>query len=104
MYLTQNRAYDAWTELPPLAGVRVAVIDSGVDAGHPELARRIFAARSFVGGSARNDFQGHGTFVAGLIAAETNNLTGIAGIAPSAELPQVKAIPQTVTTQPTGSP
>jgi subtilisin family serine protease len=93
-YLTQNRAYDAWTDLPPLAGVRVAVIDSGVDAGHPELAHRIVAARSFVGGSARNDFQGHGTFVAGLIAAETNNQTGIAGLSPSAELLVAKVVTQ----------
>jgi subtilisin family serine protease len=91
-YLSQNRAYDAWAELPPLAGVRVAVIDSGVDAGHPELSRRIVAARSFVGGSARADFQGHGTFVAGLIAAETNNQTGIAGLSPSAELLVAKVV------------
>jgi subtilisin family serine protease len=91
-YLAQNRAYDAWTELPPLAGVRVAVIDSGADAGHPELTRRIVAARSFVGGSARTDFQGHGTFVAGLIAAETNNQTGIAGLSPAAELLIAKVV------------
>ena len=50
-YLSRVRAYDAWTELPPLAAVRVAVIDSGVDLGHPDLAGRIVAARSFVGGS-----------------------------------------------------
>jgi subtilisin family serine protease len=91
-YLAQNRAYDAWTDLPPLAAVRVAVIDSGVDAGHPELTRRILAARSFVGGTARMDFQGHGTFVAGLIAAETNNQTGIAGLSPAAELLIAKVV------------
>ena len=81
-YLEQLRAYGAWEVLPPLAAVRVAVIDSGVDAGHPELARRIAAARSFVGGSAKVDTQGHGTFVAGLIAAEVDNQTGIAGLSP----------------------
>src|SRR5207249_1483911 len=35
-YLTQDRAFDFWDTPPPLAAVRVAVIDSGIDAGHPE--------------------------------------------------------------------
>ena len=45
-----------------------------------------------MGGSARADFQGHGTFVAGLIAAETNNQTGIAGLSPAAELLIAKVV------------
>lgn len=91
-YLAQLRAYDAWEVLPPFAAVRVAVIDSGVDAGHPELSGRIAAARSFVGGSAKVDTQGHGTFVAGLIAAEVDNQTGIAGLSPAAELLVAKVV------------
>jgi subtilisin family serine protease len=90
-YASEDRAFDAWAELPPFAGVRVAVIDSGVDTGHPELVGRIAAARSFVGGSAR-DTQGHGTIVSGIIAAETNNAIGIAGLAPSAELLVAKVV------------
>ncbi len=85
-YLAQNRSFAAWTDLPPLAAVRVAVIDSGVDAGHPELKGRIVGAKSFTGGSAKVDRLGHGTFVAGLIAAGVDNQVGIAGLAPSAEL------------------
>jgi subtilisin family serine protease len=91
-YLSANRTFDAWELLPPLAPVLVAVIDSGVDARHPELARRIADARSFVGGSARVDTQGHGTFVAGLIAAEVDNQTGIAGLSPSAQLLVAKVV------------
>ena len=91
-YLSFNRAYDAWEVPPPLAPVQVAVIDSGVDANHPELASRISDARSFVGGSARTDTQGHGTFVAGLIAAVGNNQTGIAGMSPAAELLVAKVV------------
>ena len=83
-YAAQNRSFDAWTEPPPLAAVRVAVIDSGVDGNHPELRGRIVAAKSFVKGSATVDTQGHGTFVAGLIAARTNDGIGIAGLAPPA--------------------
>ena len=43
-YAAQNRSFDAWTEEPPLAAVRVAVIDSGVDGTHPELRGRVAAA------------------------------------------------------------
>ncbi len=96
-YLFQNRSYDAWPEPPPLAPVRVAVIDSGIDGTHPELATRIAAAQSFVGGSPRTDTQGHGTFVAGLIAAGANDGVGIAGLAPSADLVVAKVVSSTGT-------
>jgi hypothetical protein len=90
-YAVANRAYDAWATPPPLAAVRVAVIDSGVDLGHPDLARHIVAAKSFVGGTAQ-DQRGHGTIVAGVIAAELDNATGIAGLAPQAELLIAKVV------------
>jgi hypothetical protein len=90
-YAAANRSYDAWETPPPLAPVRVAVIDSGVDLGHPDLERRIAAAKSFVGGTAQ-DTRGHGTIVAGVIAAELDNATGIAGLAPAAELMVAKVV------------
>jgi hypothetical protein len=80
-YLDEIDAFDFWPQFPVVrAPVYVAVIDSGVDATHPELENRIEDARSFVDEFPRRDAQGHGTFVAGLIAAETNNAQGIAGI------------------------
>jgi subtilisin family serine protease len=91
-YLTQSRFYEPWLTLPALERVPVAVIDSGVDATHPELAGRILDAESFVGGSPRVDALGHGTFVAGLIAAGADNGIGIAGLAPSAELLVAKVV------------
>ncbi len=91
-YATQNQSFDSWTEQPPLAAVRVAVIDSGIDGRHPELRNRIVAAKSFVKGPPTVDTQGHGTFVAGLIAAETNDGVGIAGLAPPAELLIAKVV------------
>src|SRR5205814_10717523 len=63
-YLTQDQAWSYWTTQPTLATVKVAVIDSGIDYGHPEFAGRILAGRSFVGGSWKRDTDGHGTFVA----------------------------------------
>jgi SpoIID/LytB domain protein len=91
-YLSQTRAFDFWPDLPELPGVRVAVVDSGIDGGHPELKQRIAAARTFVGGSALRDKVGHGTFVAGEIAATTNNAIGIAGIGLPAELLIAKVV------------
>jgi Subtilase family len=90
-YLTEDKAFDAFSELPVLPTVRVAVIDSGIDKTHPELLRRVVAARSFVGGSV-NDDDGHGTFVAGEIAAAVDNGRGIAGLAPSARLVVAKVV------------
>jgi hypothetical protein len=91
-YLQQTRAFDAWAEPPPLPPVRVAIIDSGIDGDHPEFAGRVVEAKSFVGGSPYVDHQGHGTFVAGLIAANLNNSQGIAGMAFSAELLIAKVV------------
>ena len=85
-YLDPIQAFDAWPQLPVLPIVRVAVLDSGIDARHPEFAGRIYAAKSFISGSARRDARGHGTFVAGQIAAATDNGQGIAGLALSADL------------------
>jgi subtilisin family serine protease len=72
--------------------MRIAVIDSGIDSGHPEFKGRIAAAKSFVGGSPRVDVQGHGTFIAGLMAARLDNQQGIAGMAFPAQLLVAKVV------------
>ena len=93
-HLGAVQAFDAWPQRPTFSfpGLRVAVIDSGIDGGHPEFARRVFDARSFVGGSPFGDQHGHGTFVAGLIAASLNNGEGIAGMAFPAQLIIAKVV------------
>jgi subtilisin family serine protease len=87
-YLGQDHAFDAFpAELPVLEPIRVAIIDSGLDGGHPEFPRsRIWQARSWVGGSPLTDEEGHGTFVAGMIGAALDNNEGIAGMAFPAQL------------------
>jgi subtilisin family serine protease len=90
-YLARDRALDTFDAAEQLLAVRVAVIDSGVDLNHPELKGRIVAARSFVGGSVTDAF-GHGTFVAGEIAAIADNGQGIAGLAPPARLIVAKVV------------
>ncbi len=91
-YLTQDLAWDHWAAPPDLAPVRVAVIDSGIDYSHPDLAGRIVGGVSYVGGSWKQDTCGHGTFVAGEIAANPFNSVGIAGMAFNAQLLVVKVV------------
>jgi subtilisin family serine protease len=91
-YLSYSGFYSSWLTLPSFEHIPVAVIDSGVDASHPEIAPQILDAQSFVGGSARVDTLGHGTFVAGLIGAGVDNGIGIAGLAPSAQLLVAKVV------------
>jgi subtilisin family serine protease len=90
-YLAQDHAFDAWQAPPPLAPVKVAVIDSGVDCNLPDFQGRIAASQSFVGGNACNDTEGHGTIVAGEIAADLDS-SGIVGIAYSAQLLVAKVV------------
>jgi subtilisin family serine protease len=72
------------------AGVKIALIDTGVDSSHPDLRDRISGSRSFVTThsptSATAGSYRHGTAMAGLIAAVANNNVGIVGIAPLARI------------------
>lgn len=73
-------------------GVRVAVVDTGVDLDHPDLRGRIAVAQNFVDrGEQTFTTDVHGTAVSGLIAAAANNEVGIVGVAPGAEIWALKA-------------
>jgi subtilisin family serine protease len=61
----------------------VAVVDSGVDAEHPDLAGQLALRRNFVD-AVPDAAEAHGTAVAGIIAARADNGIGIAGVAPGA--------------------
>jgi len=91
-YLTDVHAWDYWPSQPQLYPVKVAVIDSGIDRDHPEFIGRIAAGRSFVGTPWDVDTDGHGTFVAGEIAANPGNAQGIAGLAFNAQLLIAKVV------------
>lgn len=76
------------------AGIRVAIIDTGIDLDHPDLAVNIDAASGFDcidPGTSADDDQGHGTHVAGTVAAADNGL-GVVGVAPGATLIPVKVL------------
>ena len=91
-FIQDDHAFDAWAEPPTtLAPVKVAVVDSGVDCSLPDFQGRLLDARSFVGGDPCIDSEGHGTFVAGEIAANLDT-QGIVGIAYTSQLLVAKVV------------
>jgi hypothetical protein len=73
--------------------VVVAALDTGIDAAHPDLRGQALQTRNFIDGSAYAA-EAHGTAVAGIIAARTDDGIGIAGIAPQARLLALRACAQ----------
>jgi subtilisin family serine protease len=104
--LDQVHAESAWARSTG-AGAVVAVVDTGVDLDHPDLAGQLVPGATFTGcgqgprpcgdGDYRgpdgeNDGDEHGTHVAGIVAATTNNDIGVAGVAPDATIMPVKVL------------
>jgi type VII secretion-associated serine protease mycosin len=76
------------------AGVIVAVIDSGVDGTHPDLAGQVLPGVDLVTGvgDGQHDPVGHGTTVAGLIAGRSDDRRGVVGLAPAARILPVRVL------------
>lgn len=93
------RAPDAWP-VSRGGGIRIAIVDTGIDLAHPDLATRLVRrpdgsvlGRDFVeDGALPQDRNGHGTLVAGIAAAEAGNGIGIAGVAPAARLMPLRVL------------
>lgn len=83
----------AWELTSGQLGVLVAMIDSGIDLNHPEFAGRIVAGYDYVNSDpVPQDDNGHGTHIAGLVAAAGNNGLGVAGTAWGVRLLVYKAL------------
>ncbi|MGI9083755.1 MAG: S8 family serine peptidase [Aeromicrobium sp.] len=75
------------------SGIKVAVVDTGVKSSHSDLSGNVLSGRDFESpGTSANDENGHGTHVAGIIAALANNKRGIAGLAPRAKILPVRVL------------
>ncbi|MBY6087189.1 S8 family peptidase [Priestia flexa] len=86
-------APSAWDVTQSNAGIRIAILDTGVQPNHPDLASKLVPGYNFIDNNTdTNDFNGHGTHVAGIAAATTNNGAGIAGMAPLASIQPVKVL------------
>ena len=105
--LTQIDARGAWVAGTQGRGVTIAVVDSGVDRRHGDLARNLLPGATFLGcgprscgdgdwtsgpAARRADRSDHGTHVAGIAAAGKDNGLGIVGVAPQARLLPIKAL------------
>ncbi|PZD97636.1 peptidase S8 [Paenibacillus sambharensis] len=87
------QAPEAWNVTVSRPEVVIAILDTGVQAGHPDLAPKLAAGYNFVeNNDMPTDRNGHGTHVAGIAAAATDNGLGIAGIAPATRLLPVKVL------------
>ncbi|WP_308377401.1 type VII secretion-associated serine protease mycosin [Streptomyces sp. ISL-99] len=89
------RMQDTWA-VTQGEGVTVAVVDSGVDASHPDLTGQVLEGKDFTGGgNAQEDLFGHGTSMASIIAGHghgAKNESGMVGFAPKAKILPLRAI------------
>ncbi|SET67396.1 thermitase Serine peptidase. MEROPS family S08A [Oceanobacillus limi] len=91
--LFNTSADSAWDVARGSSGQEIAVLDTGVDYNHPDLDGKTIRGYDFVDGDyTPSDLNGHGTHVAGIAAAETNNRTGIAGMAPNTDILAVRVL------------
>jgi subtilisin len=90
--VTRVDADDAWAAGKTGEGIKVMVIDTGVDQTHPDLLANIKGGKDFVNGDSNpDDDNGHGSHVAGTIAAVDNTI-GVIGVAPGADLYAAKVL------------
>ncbi|HEY8769194.1 MAG TPA: S8 family serine peptidase, partial [Thermoleophilaceae bacterium] len=94
--LAQVKAPQAWARGAQGSGATIAIVDSGIDLNHPDLSGKLVPGFDFASGascaSGGQDRNGHGTHVAGIAAATTNNGIGVAGTAPLAQIMPVRVL------------
>jgi thermitase len=90
--MVKVNAPQAWEVTTGSPSVNVAILDTGVDLDHPDLADKIISNINFSGSNTTDDVYGHGTHVAGIAAASTNNSIGVAGLGYASSIFNVKVL------------
>jgi thermitase len=90
--LATVQAPQAWDVTTGSSSINIAILDTGVDLDHPDLADKIVANVNFSTSATADDLYGHGTHVAGIAAASTDNGIGVAGLGYSANIMNVKVL------------
>jgi thermitase len=93
--MVKVQAPEAWAVTTGSPSITIAILDTGVDQDHPDLASKIVKNIDFTGSASVDDVYGHGTHVAGIAAAMTNNGIGVAGLGYSATIMNVKVLGDT---------
>jgi len=84
-------AFAAW-DATSGGSVAVAILDTGIDTSHPDLSGKIAKSVNFTSSPSAEDVHGHGTHVAGIVAATTGNGVGVAGVCSSCTIFNVKVL------------
>lgn len=95
--MVKIEAPEAWDITQGSSGVKIAICDTGIDQNHEDLAAKIVANKNFTLSRTVDDLYGHGTHVAGIAAAITNNVRGVAGVGFDSSLMNAKVLGDTGT-------
>jgi len=93
--MVKVEAPQAWEVTTGNISINIAILDTGVDLDHPDLASKIISNVNFSGSNTADDIYGHGTHVAGIAAAITNNGIGVTGLGYDSSIMNVKVLGDT---------